>query len=414
MSQVTSEAVERVFRAESGAILATLLRVLKDFDLAEEVLQDSLVAAMETWPRGGIPDNPGAWLTTTARNRAIDRRRKNQNTVRVMPLLVPEEEIAEAPCGEDAVNTAWSTDFGDDRLRLIFTCCHPSLNRDAQIALTLKTLGGLQTEEIARAFLLTPASLAQRLVRAKRKIREAGIPYRIPEADELGERLPPVLHVLYLIFNEGYVGTTSADLLREDLCQEAIRLTRVLHALMPGEAELRGLLALLLFQNARRLARTSESGDPILLEDQDRSRWNRAEIEEAKQLLQGLDSRAGPYTVQAAIAGCHSTARSAKDTDWAQILKLYDALWKLHPTDVVALNRTVALAQVHGWERALKETDALETRLRHYLYFHSTRADFLRRLGRTGEARRAYETALGLTKNESELRFLRSRLEECE
>ncbi|MEW6472070.1 MAG: RNA polymerase sigma factor [Actinomycetota bacterium] len=393
--------IAAIFRAESGRSVATLVRLFGSIDIAEEAVQDAFAVALERWPATGLPPNPGAWITTTARNRAIDRLRResSRHDRHAQAALLQADDEPMEPVGP----------VSDDRLRLIFTCCHPALAPEAQIALTLRLLGGLQTPEIARAFLVQEATMAARITRAKKKIAAARIPYRVPGDAELPDRLRPVLAVVYLIFNEGYTASTGDDLIREDLCAEAIRLARLLAELMPDEPEVLGLLALLLLTESRRAARTAADGSLVLLPDQDRTRWNRDLIAEGQALVRAClrRNRPGPYQIQAAINAVHSDAPTAADTDWSQILALYDQLLAINPTPVVALNRAVALAEVKGPAAALAAVDQLD--LEGYHLFHSTRADLLTRLGRHGEAATAYEAALAHATNATERAFLEGR-----
>jgi RNA polymerase sigma-70 factor (ECF subfamily) len=396
-----AEEVAAVFRAEYGRCLATLIRFLGDINLAEEAVQEAFVIALERWPQTGTPPNPGAWITTTARNRAIDYLRREGSRDERQAQAASLQASEPDPGAEE-----WAP-VSDDRLRLIFTCCHPALGADKQIALTLRLLGGLQTPEIARAFLVPEATMAQRIVRAKRKIAAAGIPYRIPSEAELPERLNGVLSVIYLVFNEGYTASSGAELTREDLCAEAIRLARVLVELMPDEPEAVGLLALLLLIHARRPARVDAAGGLVRLGEQDRGCWDRSLISEGHELVRACLRRnqPGPYQLQAAINAVHADAGTAADTDWRQILALYDQLFAQLPTPVVALNRSVAVAEVAGPLAALEILDSLE--LSGYHLYHATRADLLRRLGRESEATLAYDAALAGTTNEAERAFLR-------
>ena len=407
MADDARQTADRVFRREAGRAIAALIRATSDFDLAEEAVQEAFEAALKTWPARGVPDNPGAWIVTTARNRAIDRLRrasagqdKELSAARLRDLGPPDEAMQNIP---------------DERLRLIFTCCHPALAPEARVALTLRTVGGLTTREIARAFLQQEPTVAQRLVRAKKKIRDAGIPYRVPPRELLTERLDGVLSVLYLIFNEGYA-STEGPLIRTDLCEEAIWMTRLVEELMGGHPEVRGLLALMLLQHSRREARTDRVGDLITLENQDRAAWDHAMIDEGLALLDGaIAARApGPFQLQAAIAALHARAPRPEDTDWPQIAALYTGLAAMDPSPVIALNGAVALAMADGPEAGLRALQPLADDLAGYHLFHAAQADLLRRAGRLNEASTAYRKASDLTANPAERRFLQHRLTEVE
>ncbi|MFD9325495.1 RNA polymerase sigma factor [Streptomyces sp. NPDC060065] len=408
------EAVAAAFREEWGQVVATLIRVTGDWDLAEECAQDAFARALDRWRRDGVPSRPGAWLTTTARNRALDvLRREAAGAAKLREVAVLARD--EGPYDPDGSGD--ENEVEDDRLRLIFTCCHPALPIEARVALTLRTLAGLTTPEIARAFLVPEATMAQRLVRAKRKIRNAGIPYRVPPAHLLPERTTGVLGVVYLLFNEGYAATSGADLLRTNLCAEALRLARVLARLMPDEPEVLGLLALLLLHDARRGTRVDAAGELVTLEDQDRTAWDRSAADEGAALLETAlrRGRPGPYQIQAAIAACHTTAATAEETDWADIAALYGELARFVPSAVVRLNRAVAVGMAEGPEAGLALVAQLEGEgeLDGYHLLPATRADLLRRGGRTAEAAQAYGRALELVENEAERRFLEKRLAEC-
>jgi RNA polymerase sigma-70 factor, ECF subfamily len=401
--------LDSLYRADSGRILATLIRLLGDFDLAEEGMHEAFAAALSLWPKSGVPDNPRPWLISTARFKAIDtlrrRARHDASQVELARFLEGQASSAAMSEKEDAVE--------DDRLRLIFTCCHPSLAPEAQVALTLREVCGLTTEEVAKAFLISPSTVAQRIVRAKAKIRDTAIPYEVPSLEELPERLGALLQVIYLIFNEGYSAAAGAEVTRTELTGEAIRLGRLLTELRP-EPEVLGLLALMLLQESRHAARTSPTGELILLDNQDRSLWNREQIAEGVALLKNSlrSRRFGSYTLQAAIAAVHAEAESVAATDWRQIVEIYDQLVRIQPSPVVHLNRAVAVAMRDGPEVGLAHIDAVlaDGELANYYLAHSARADMYRRLGRTSEARSSYEKALALTQQEPERQFLRERI----
>jgi RNA polymerase sigma-70 factor (ECF subfamily) len=410
------DVIAQTFQQETGRVVAALYSTIRDLELVEDVVQDALVLALERWPLDGVPGNPGAWMTTVARRKAIDRLRREETLKRKIATL--ETRITDEP-EEEIIDMH---EIPDERLKLIFTCCHPALAKEAQIALTLQILGGLTTVEIASAFLVTPTTMAQRLVRAKRKIRDARVPYQIPPADTIAGRLDAVLAVLYLIFNAGYTAPSGNELIRSDLCAEAIRLTRILITLLVQEtaltedAETFGLLALMLLHDARRKARVTPDGELVLLKDQDRTLWNQEQIAEGCRMLErALMMKApGPYQIQAAISALHTQARCYKETDWYQIVMLYEALYRMLPSPVVALNRAIAVAMAAGYDKGLRLLDQLaETaEIKEYYLFHAARADLLRRLGRLSEARMAYSHALERCQNLTEQTFLLRRLTE--
>jgi len=407
-------AVETVYRSDWGRIVATLIRLVGDFDLAEEVAQEAFTIAVDQWRVSGVPAFPRAWIIQTAKHKAIDRIRRQANFAEKLESYAKDEL---GPAFEEP--NYFTSEIPDDRLRLIFTCCHPALAPEAQVALTLRTLCGLETDEIARAFLVPPATMAQRLVRAKRKIRDAGIPYVVPDLDDMAARLEAVLTVIYLVFNEGYAATRGGPLVRTDLCAEAIRLGRLVRMLMTPKppAEATGLVALMLLHDARRDARLDDAGDLIVLEEQDRSRWHQAQIAEALPLVEeALRGGIGPFALQAAIAAQHCQAARPEETDWPQIVRLYNLLERLQPSPIVSLNRAVAVAMADGPRPALAIIDALVAagELDNYYLLHAARADLLRRYGSTEEAAKSYRRALELVVNDSERRFLERRLREVQ
>jgi RNA polymerase sigma factor (sigma-70 family) len=407
--------IEAVWRMESAKIIARLTRMLRQIGLAEEFAQDALVSALEQWPRTGVPDSPGAWLMTTAKNRALDELRRRRLIERTSDAIAHETPLNSAA---DAPEDAADDDIGDDLLRLMFVVCHPVLSTDARAALTLRMLAGLSTAEIARAFLVPESTIAQRIVRAKRTLAEARVPFEVPGATERSARLASVLEVIYLVFNEGYAATSGEDWMRPALCEDGLRLGRILTGLLPQEPEVHGLVALMEIQSSRIGARTDADGEPILLLAQNRTRWNRLLIQRglaALERAQGLGGSSGPYTLQAAIAACHARAVTAQDTDWAQIVALYDGLAQLQPSPVIELNRAVAVCMAYGPAPALELVDALagEPRLKGYHLLPSVRGDLLEKLGRFAEAREEFARAAGLTRNARERTLLLGRASAC-
>lgn len=414
MATDAREAIDAVWRIESARVIARVARLVGDVGLAEDFAHDALVAALEQWPESGVPDNPGAWLTTTAKRRAIDHLRKRDRHAGKEPEVSYELEARRAANRRDPAVEA-DDPVGDDLLGLMFLCCHPVLSREARVALTLRLLGGLATDEIARAFLVPKATLAQRIVRAKRTLREARVPFEVPRGEELAERQGSVLEVVYLVFNEGYSATAGQDWARPELCREALRLGRILAGLAPEASEVHGLVALMEIQASRLAARTGPAGEAVLLLDQDRSRWDPLHIRrglEALERAQALGGGFGPYALQAAIAACHARARTADDTDWPRIVALYDALTQVAPSPVVALNRAVAVGTAYGPEAGLELVDALaaEPELEGYPHLPAVRGDLLEKLGRNAEARAEFERAAALTRNDVERTFMEGRV----